>query len=267
MRPEAAPIAQKPRQVPYYLQEPFKQWLDQGVQEDLLEKVPENEPITRSLNQLQANRTKAKKIKKFEWKDEIVELVIDLWQNQPLLLDASHPNYHVKEKWRNCINAVIASLDDQSRPRSESDDEGGKFAHSIGAKRSAKTAKQADSQVNQLIERAINVLDRPKETPKQQEAAKSADRVFPEMLGGMLKNNTREDFLKMELQLLIYETKYMSQNRGMQPSYYRNSGVQPGSAFHGMLGQDQNQPTFHCPSPHISTGSNNCSSRSGAEDE
>eukprot|EP00795_Rhopilema_esculentum_P016090 gene16090-7442_t len=46
MRPKAAPIAQKPRQVPYYLQEPFKQWLDQGVQEDLFEKVPENEPIT-----------------------------------------------------------------------------------------------------------------------------------------------------------------------------------------------------------------------------
>eukprot|EP00795_Rhopilema_esculentum_P007268 gene7268-12955_t len=46
MRPEAAPIAQKQRQVPYYLQEPFEQWLDQGVQEDLLERVPENEPTT-----------------------------------------------------------------------------------------------------------------------------------------------------------------------------------------------------------------------------
>eukprot|EP00795_Rhopilema_esculentum_P011620 gene11620-21861_t len=165
------------------------------------------------------------KIKKFEWKDEIVEL---------------------------------------------SDDEGGKFAYSIGAKPSAKTAKQADSQVNQLIERAINILDRPKETPKQQEAAKSADRVFAEMLGGMLEtiqDGQAKDSLKMELQRLIYETKYMSQNRGMQPSYYRNSGVQPGSAFHGMLGQEPNQPTFHCPSPLISTGSYNSSSRSGAEDE
>ena len=46
MRPDAAPVAQKPRQVPYYLQEPFKQWIDQGVQEDLFEKVPDNEPIT-----------------------------------------------------------------------------------------------------------------------------------------------------------------------------------------------------------------------------
>lgn len=46
MRPEAAPKTQKPRQVAYYLQEPFEQWLEQGVQEDLFEKVPENEPIT-----------------------------------------------------------------------------------------------------------------------------------------------------------------------------------------------------------------------------
>ena len=47
MRPDAAPIAQKPRQVPYYLQEPFKKWIDEGVQGDIFEKGPENEPITR----------------------------------------------------------------------------------------------------------------------------------------------------------------------------------------------------------------------------
>ena len=46
MKPEAAPVAQKPRQVPYYLQTPFKEWLEQGVEEDIFEKVPENEPIT-----------------------------------------------------------------------------------------------------------------------------------------------------------------------------------------------------------------------------
>ena len=46
MKPEAVPIAQKPRQVPYYLETPLKQWLDQGVEEDIFEKVPENEPIT-----------------------------------------------------------------------------------------------------------------------------------------------------------------------------------------------------------------------------
>lgn len=46
MKPEAVPVAQKPRQVPYYLQEPFRRWLDQGIEEDIFEKVPDDEPIT-----------------------------------------------------------------------------------------------------------------------------------------------------------------------------------------------------------------------------
>ena len=31
VKPEAAPVAQKPRQVPYYLQGPLKKWLDLGI--------------------------------------------------------------------------------------------------------------------------------------------------------------------------------------------------------------------------------------------
>lgn len=46
MKPGAVPIAQKPRQVPYYLQEPLKKWLDLGIQEDIFEKVPDDEPVT-----------------------------------------------------------------------------------------------------------------------------------------------------------------------------------------------------------------------------
>jgi hypothetical protein len=30
MKPGVAPVAQKPRQVPYYLQNPLKQWLEEG---------------------------------------------------------------------------------------------------------------------------------------------------------------------------------------------------------------------------------------------
>jgi len=40
------PVAQKPRPVPYHLQKPLKDWLDQGVKEDIFEKVPDGEPIT-----------------------------------------------------------------------------------------------------------------------------------------------------------------------------------------------------------------------------
>jgi hypothetical protein len=35
MKPEAVPIAQKPRHIAYYLQKPLKQWLDQGIEEDI----------------------------------------------------------------------------------------------------------------------------------------------------------------------------------------------------------------------------------------
>ncbi len=36
----------KPRPVPYHLQKPLKEWLQQGVEEDIFERVPEDEPIS-----------------------------------------------------------------------------------------------------------------------------------------------------------------------------------------------------------------------------
>ncbi len=46
MKSGAVPVAQKPRQVPHYLQEPLKKWLDLGTKEDIFEKVPDDEPVT-----------------------------------------------------------------------------------------------------------------------------------------------------------------------------------------------------------------------------
>ena len=46
MEPDAEPVAQKPRPVPYHLQKPLKDWLDQGVNEEIFEKVPDGEAIT-----------------------------------------------------------------------------------------------------------------------------------------------------------------------------------------------------------------------------
>ena len=46
MKPDATPIAQKPRPVPYYLQEPLRKWLDQCIQEEIFEKVEPGEPVT-----------------------------------------------------------------------------------------------------------------------------------------------------------------------------------------------------------------------------
>lgn len=55
-------------------------------------------------------KKRSRKDKKFEWKDHVVEKLILLWQEQPLLYNVSHPNYHIKEKRRNCINAIVKSL-------------------------------------------------------------------------------------------------------------------------------------------------------------
>ena len=46
MKPEVTSVNQRPRPAPYHLQEPLKQWIEQGLKEDIFEKVPENEPIT-----------------------------------------------------------------------------------------------------------------------------------------------------------------------------------------------------------------------------
>ena len=46
MKPDAVPVAQKPRNVPYYLQRPLKEWLDRNIEDGLFERVPENEAIT-----------------------------------------------------------------------------------------------------------------------------------------------------------------------------------------------------------------------------
>ena len=46
MKASAIPVAQKPRLVPYYLQEPLKKWLDHGLAGDIFEKVPDDEPVT-----------------------------------------------------------------------------------------------------------------------------------------------------------------------------------------------------------------------------
>ena len=46
METDAKPVAQKPRPVPYHLQKPLKDWLDQGVKQEIFKKVPDGEAIT-----------------------------------------------------------------------------------------------------------------------------------------------------------------------------------------------------------------------------
>ena len=46
MKPEAAPVAQKPRPVPYYLKAPLQKWLDECIKEEIFERVKPGEPVT-----------------------------------------------------------------------------------------------------------------------------------------------------------------------------------------------------------------------------
>ena len=46
MKASAIPVAQKPKSVTYYLQEPLKKWLDQGLAGNIFEKLPDDEPVT-----------------------------------------------------------------------------------------------------------------------------------------------------------------------------------------------------------------------------
>ena len=46
MKPDATPTAQKPRPVPYYLQEPLRKWLDECVKEEIFERVEPGQPVT-----------------------------------------------------------------------------------------------------------------------------------------------------------------------------------------------------------------------------
>ncbi|XP_068684306.1 uncharacterized protein [Montipora foliosa] len=46
LKDDAQPIAQKPRRVPYHLMEPLKKRMEEFVEKDIMEKVPEHESIT-----------------------------------------------------------------------------------------------------------------------------------------------------------------------------------------------------------------------------
>ena len=46
MQADITPVPQRPRPVPYYLQRPLKQWLEEGVKTDIFEWLPQDEPIT-----------------------------------------------------------------------------------------------------------------------------------------------------------------------------------------------------------------------------
>ena len=78
MDPEAIPVAQKPRPVPYHLQKPLKNWLEQGVKEEIFEKVPDGEPITWCSPLVVQPKPKYTDVKKEELEAEMIRASIDM---------------------------------------------------------------------------------------------------------------------------------------------------------------------------------------------
>lgn len=78
MKPEAVPIAQKPRPVAYYLQKPLKAWLEQSIAEGIFEKVPPNEPITWCSPIVVQPKPRFLQVPKQELQPHIIRVCVDL---------------------------------------------------------------------------------------------------------------------------------------------------------------------------------------------
>ena len=76
--PEAIPVAQKPRHVAYHLQQPLKEWLNQGVEQKIFEKVPDGEPITWCSPLVVQPKPKYTEIDKEKLKPQMIRASIDM---------------------------------------------------------------------------------------------------------------------------------------------------------------------------------------------
>ena len=78
METDARPVAQKPHPVPYHLQRPLKDWLDQGVKEEIFEKVSDGEAITWCSPLMVQSKPKFTKMKSEELESHLIIASIDM---------------------------------------------------------------------------------------------------------------------------------------------------------------------------------------------
>ena len=78
METDAKPVAQKPCSIPYHLQKPLKDWLDHGVKEEILEKVPDRETITWCSPLVVQSKLKFTDTKREELKSHMIRASIDM---------------------------------------------------------------------------------------------------------------------------------------------------------------------------------------------
>jgi len=93
LEPDAKPVAQKPCPVSYHLQKPPKDWLDQGVKEEIFEKVPDGEAITWCSPLVVQPKPKFTEMKSEELESHMIRASIDM----------RIPNQSLKRSW--CVQS------------------------------------------------------------------------------------------------------------------------------------------------------------------
>ena len=78
IKQNAAPIAQRPRPVPYYLQKPLKVWLEQCLENGIFEPVPADKPITWCSPIVMQPKPKYIHVEKDELQSNMIRAYIDL---------------------------------------------------------------------------------------------------------------------------------------------------------------------------------------------
>ena len=78
MDPEAIPVAQKPRPVLCHPQKPLKEWLEQGVKQNIFEKVPDGETITWCSSPVVQPKPKYANFKNEELESQMIRASIDV---------------------------------------------------------------------------------------------------------------------------------------------------------------------------------------------
>ena len=76
--PEAIPVARKPCPVPNHLQKPLKEWPEQGVKENIFEKVPGRETITWCLSLVEQPNPKYADINNAESESQMIRASTDM---------------------------------------------------------------------------------------------------------------------------------------------------------------------------------------------
>ena len=78
IKPDAAPVAQKPRPVAYYLQGPLKAWLEHGIADDIFEEVPIGEPVTWCSPMVVQPKSRFANVSKDDLQPNMIRACIDL---------------------------------------------------------------------------------------------------------------------------------------------------------------------------------------------